>query len=138
MEEYCIKIWNETYINSANAPHTKLFIPTFLHRLSLPLWPNFILTKFLTNHGSFRSYLHKTNKMSSPTCNCPEEAVQTAHNLFSSEHPTSTSNPSLTSGSKVSHKYRRSHRLSQKHLPQASRAIERQSNSVTIPKQRTD
>jgi len=62
LEKYYIKIWNATYINSANASHTKLFIPTIFHRLSLLLWPNFILTQFLTNHGSFRSYLHKMNK----------------------------------------------------------------------------
>ena len=56
LEEYYIKIWNATYLNSGNASHTKLFIPTIFHRLSLPLWPNLIFTQFLTNHGSFRSY----------------------------------------------------------------------------------
>jgi len=35
LEEYCIKIWNATYINSVNASQTKLFIPTIFHRLSL-------------------------------------------------------------------------------------------------------
>jgi hypothetical protein len=94
LEDYYINIWNATYIKSANASHTKVFIPTIFHRLSLPLWPNFILTQFLTNHGSFRSYLHKTNKTPSPTCSCHEKAVQTAHHLmterslFSSEPPT--------------------------------------------------
>ena len=49
-------------------------------------WVNFILTQFLTNHGSFRSYLHKMNKTPSPTCSYPEKAVQMAHcSLFSSE-----------------------------------------------------
>ena len=62
LEEFYIKIWNATSINSAKAFHTKLFIPTIFHRLALPLWPNFILTQFVTNHGSFRSYLHKMNK----------------------------------------------------------------------------
>jgi hypothetical protein len=94
LEDYYIKLWNATYINSANASHTKLFIPTIFHRLSLSLWPNFILTKFLTNHGSFRSYLHKMNKTPSPICKCPEKGVQTARHLltecslFSSERPT--------------------------------------------------
>ena len=55
LEEYYIKIWNATYINSVNASQTKLFTPTIFHRLSLPLWPNFILTQFLTNHGNFLS-----------------------------------------------------------------------------------
>jgi ribonuclease HI len=93
LEEYYIKIWNATYINSANASHTKLFITTIFHRLPLSLWPNFILMQFLTNHGSFQSYLHKMKKTSSPTCSCPEKAVQTAHHLmtecslFSSERP---------------------------------------------------
>ena len=94
LEDYYIKIWNATYVSSANASHTKLYIPTMFHRLSLPLWPNFILTQFLTNHGSFRPYLHKMNKTSSPTCSCPEKAVQTSHHLmtecslFSRERPT--------------------------------------------------
>jgi hypothetical protein len=94
LEEYYITIWNATYINSANASHTKLFIPTIFHRLSLPLWPKFILTQFLINHGSFRSYLHKMNKTPSSTCSCPDKAVQTAHHLvtecslFSRERPT--------------------------------------------------
>jgi hypothetical protein len=61
MEDYYIKIWNAIYVNSANASHTKLFIPTIFHRLSLSLWPHFLLTQFLTNHGSFPSYLHKIN-----------------------------------------------------------------------------
>jgi ribonuclease HI len=94
LEDYYIKLWNETYINSTNASHTKPFIPTIFHRLSLSLWPNFILTQFLTNHGSFRSYLHKMNKTPSPICKCPEKAVQTARHLltecslFSTERPT--------------------------------------------------
>ena len=70
------------YQNSANASHTKMFIPSIYHRLSLPLWPNFLITQFLTNHGSFRSYLHKINKLPSPHCNCPEKPIQTAHHLL--------------------------------------------------------
>ena len=93
LEDYYIKIWNATYINSANPSLTKLFIPTIFHRLSLSLWPNYIFTQFVTNHGSFRSYLHKMKKTPSPTCSCPEKAVQTAHHLmaesslFSRERP---------------------------------------------------
>jgi len=82
LEDYYTKIWNAIYINSANASHTKLFIPIIFHRLSLSLWPNFLLTQFLTNHGSFRSYLHKINKTPSPNCKCPEKAIQTARHLM--------------------------------------------------------
>jgi len=82
LEDHYTKIWNATYVNSTNASHTKLYIPTIFHRLSLPLWPNFLLTQFLTKHGSFHSYLHKINKMPSPNCNCPEKTVQTAHHLM--------------------------------------------------------
>jgi len=53
LEDHYTKMWNATYVNSANASHTKLYIPTIFHRLSLPLWPNFLLAQFLTNHGSF-------------------------------------------------------------------------------------
>jgi hypothetical protein len=60
--DYYTKIRNAIYVNSTNASHTKLFIPTIFHRISLSLWPNFLLTQFLTNHGCFRSYLHKINK----------------------------------------------------------------------------
>jgi hypothetical protein len=93
LEDYYTKIWNATYINSANASHTKLFIPTIFHRLSLSLWPNFLLTQFVTNHGSFRSYLHKMNKTPSPNCSCPEKAIQTTRHLmlecslFSNDRP---------------------------------------------------
>jgi hypothetical protein len=41
-----------------------------------------LLTQFLTNHGSFRSYLHKMDKTPSPNCNFPEKAIQTARNLL--------------------------------------------------------
>jgi hypothetical protein len=94
LEEYYTKIWNATYINSANASHTKLFITTIFHRLSLSLWPNFLLTQFLTNHGSFRSYLHKMNKTPLPNCSCSQKAIQTARHLmsecslFSKDQPT--------------------------------------------------
>ena len=93
LEEHYIKIWNTTYINSNKASHTKQFIPTIHHRLSLSLWPNFTLTQFLTNHGNFRSYLHRMKKTALPTCSCPERAVQMARHLitecslFSSNHP---------------------------------------------------
>jgi len=82
LEDHYTKIWNAIYVNSTNASHTKLYIPTIFHRLSLSLWPNFLLTRFLTSHGSFHSYLHKINKMPSPNCNCPEWTVQRAHHLM--------------------------------------------------------
>ena len=62
LEEYYTNIWNAIYINSSNASHTKQFIPPIHYRLSLSLWPNFILTQFLTNHGKFRAYLYKMKK----------------------------------------------------------------------------
>jgi hypothetical protein len=43
LEDHYTKIWNAIYENCANASHTKLYIPTIFHRLSLPLWPNFLL-----------------------------------------------------------------------------------------------
>jgi len=93
LEGYYTKIWNAIYVNSANASDTKLFISTIFHRISLSLWPSFLRTHFLTNHGSFRSYLLKINKTSSPNCNCPEKAIQTARqlmiecSLFSNDRP---------------------------------------------------
>jgi ribonuclease HI len=59
LEEHYTKIWNATYQNCANGSYTKIFIPSIHHRLSLPLWPNFLITQLLTNHGRFRSYLYK-------------------------------------------------------------------------------
>ena len=35
LEDYYTKIWNAIYVNSANASHNKLFIPTIFHRVSL-------------------------------------------------------------------------------------------------------
>jgi len=40
------------------------------------------LQQFLTNHGCFRSYLHKRNKAPTPLCSCPEKAEQTAQHLL--------------------------------------------------------
>ena len=55
-EDYTrIKIWNAAYTNSEKASHTKPLIPSILHRMTLTLWPNHILTQFLTNHGCFGS-----------------------------------------------------------------------------------
>jgi len=82
LEDHYTKIWNAIYVNPANASHTKLYIPTIFHRISLPLWPKFLLTQFLTNNGSFSSYLHKMNKTPSLNCNCPAKTVQTAHHLM--------------------------------------------------------
>ena len=80
-EDYYTKIWNDICKLSKCPSNTKLYIPTILYRLSLPLWSNFLLTQFLTSHGSFRSYLHRINKTPSPNCNCLVKTVQTAHHL---------------------------------------------------------
>jgi hypothetical protein len=56
---------------------------------------------FLTNHGSFRSYLHKINKLPSPHCNCPENPIQTAHHLMFNCSLLSTDRPPVL---KLSHR----------------------------------
>jgi len=66
LEEYYTKIWDASYVNSAKASHTKSLIPSIIHRLAHPLWPNHFLTQLLTNHGCFRSYLHKMKKLLTP------------------------------------------------------------------------
>jgi hypothetical protein len=76
LEEYYIKIWNATYTNSEKGPHTKTLIPSIIHRKTQTLWPNHVLTQFLTNHGCYRSYLYKRKKESSPLCSCPEKEEQ--------------------------------------------------------------
>ena len=81
LEDYYTKIWNATYINSVKASHTKPFIPSIFHSLSLPLWPNHFLTQLLTNHGCFCSYLHKMKKVPTPLCTCLEKDEQTAWHL---------------------------------------------------------
>jgi hypothetical protein len=83
LEEYYIKIWNAAYINTEKASHTKPLIPSILHRMNLTLWPNHILTQFLTNHGCFRSYLYKRKRALTPLCSCPEKAEQTTRHLMS-------------------------------------------------------
>ena len=99
---------------------------------------------FLTNHSSFRSYLHRMNKTPSPICSCPEKAVQTARHLITEYSPflkwttSSTSNSPPTSGPEAPHKYRRHHKFPQKYLPHASRTIKVKSNPVTNPTHRTD
>ena len=63
--------------------------------VSLSLWPNFILTQFLTNHGKFRAYLYKMKKTTSPICNCPEKAIQTAGHLMTECSLFSRNRPAL-------------------------------------------
>jgi hypothetical protein len=58
-----------------------LHVPMSRNLVALNSW-NFLITQFLTNHGSFRLYLHKINKLPSPHCNCPEKPIQTAHHLL--------------------------------------------------------
>ena len=82
LEDYYTGIWNATYTISEKGPHTKTLIPSIYHRKTQTLWPNYVLTQFLTNHGCFRSYLHKRTKASSPLCSCPEMEEQTALHLL--------------------------------------------------------
>ncbi|KAJ4425419.1 hypothetical protein ANN_28034 [Periplaneta americana] len=77
---------NSTYINSEQGLHTKTFIPNISHRLSLSLGPSYITTQFLINHGSFRSYLYKMNKCTSPLCNCTQKPPHTALHLIKDAH----------------------------------------------------
>jgi hypothetical protein len=81
-EDYYIKFWNDTYVNSEKATQTKTLIPPMFHRLFLPLWPNYFLTQLLTNHCCFRSYLYKMGKVPTSLCNCPEKLEQTARHLI--------------------------------------------------------
>jgi hypothetical protein len=73
LEDSYTEIWDATYINSGKASHTKPLIPSIFHRKSLSLWANHILIQLLTNHGCFRSYLHKMKKAPTPLCSCPEK-----------------------------------------------------------------
>jgi len=140
LEDYYTRIWNAIYVNSANASHTKLFIPTIFHRLPLSLWPSFLLTQFLTNHGSFCSYLHKINKKPSPVCNCPKKAIQTARHLmiecslFSKDRPAVLNFLPPTSGPEVPHKYRQHHKLPQKCLPNIFKKNPKEIKLCNIPK----
>jgi ribonuclease HI len=98
LEDYYTQIWDATYINSRKAAHTKPFIPSIFHRKSLSLWPNHILTQLLSNHGCFRSHLHKMKKSPTPLCSCPEKVEQTARylmiecSLFSKDRPAALQN----------------------------------------------
>ena len=62
LEDYYTAIWDATYTNSEKGPHTKTLIPSIFHRKTQTLWPKYILTQLLTNHGCFRSYLYKMDK----------------------------------------------------------------------------
>ena len=140
LEDHYTKIWNAIYVNSANASHIKLFIPTILHRLSLSLWPNFLLTQFLTNHGSFRSYLHKINKTSLTKLQLSGKGYTKGPSPYDRmqlilKGPKSSIQISYpTSGSEAPHKYRQHHKLLQKYLPSTSRRIQRKLNFCNTPK----
>ena len=90
-----VLVWEPfaAYTNSENGSHTKTLIPSIPHRMTQTLWPNRVLTQFLTNHGCFRSYLHKRDKAPTPLCSCPEKAEQTTQHpltecsLFTKDRP---------------------------------------------------
>jgi ribonuclease HI len=123
LEDHYTKIWNAIYENSANASHTKLYIPTIFHRLSIPLWPNFLLTQFPyrswqlplippQNEQNALSKLQLSRKdhTSSPP---PYAGMQ----LIVKRPPTCSQNSPPTSDSAVPHKHRQHHKLPQTHLP---------------------
>jgi hypothetical protein len=128
LEDYYTKIWNVTYINSENGSHTKPLIPSIFHRKTLTLWPNYVLTQFLTNHGCFRSYLYKRKKAPSPLCNCPENEEQTALHLlkdcslFTKVRPPAFQTLTLPPNNAAPHKHRRCVQPNQ-HLPPATGTI---------------
>jgi hypothetical protein len=82
LEDYYTAIWNAKYTNSVKGSHTKTLIPSIFHIKTQTLWPNYVLTQFLTNHGCSRSYNHKRTKAPSPICSCPEKQGQTALHLL--------------------------------------------------------
>ena len=51
LEGYCTKIWNVAYTNSEKRSHTKTLTPSIPHRMTETLWPNHVLTRFLTNQA---------------------------------------------------------------------------------------
>ena len=99
------------------ASHTKLFIPTIFHTLSLSLCLKFLLTQFLTNHSTFSSHLQKINRRphqiatvhkgytDSPS---PYDRMQ----LTLKEPTSSTQISSPISRSEVPHKHRQHHKAS--------------------------
>ena len=118
-----------------HGPKNKIF-----HTISLSLWPKFLLTQFLTNHVSFRPYLHKINKTPSPKLQLSGKGYINGPSPYDRmqlilKRPTrSTQISSPNSGSEVPHKYLRHHKLPQEYLQNTSRRIRRKLNSCNTPK----
>ena len=77
--------WNEHWINSAKGSTTRnLFFPTIYSRFdSKYLFPNFILTQFLTGHGKFKTYLVRFKLiLDTDICLCKESVQTASHFLF--------------------------------------------------------
>jgi hypothetical protein len=128
-EEYYIKIWNAAYINSEKASHTNPLIPSILHRMTLALWPNHILTQFLTNHDCFRSYLYKRKRGPHHYVVAPKRlnkrpgiSCQTA---AYSPKTCGVSKTPPTPNNAIPQKHGRSIQTNKKHLPHATGTIEK-------------
>jgi hypothetical protein len=76
LEDYYTKIWNGTYVNSE-----KSYTYQNAHSLHLPQIRPTPMTKLFshtTNHGCFRSYFYKMEKVPISLCNCPEKSERRA------------------------------------------------------------
>ena len=82
LQDHYKKLWNQLYITSPKASHTKHFFPNVFCRQQTNIHPNFILTQFLTSHGKFQQYLHKIGKSNSPLCICKEDQQTAVHLLI--------------------------------------------------------
>ena len=94
------------------------------------LWPNNVLTQFLTNHGYFRSCIYKGKKAPNPLCSCPEKAEHTAQHLLTEFSQFSKKDQLCFEifsfpNNAAPHKKDRIIQTNQKHLPHATGTIEK-------------
>jgi hypothetical protein len=98
---------------------------------------------FLTNHGKFRSYLHKMKdvfanlQLSWKGATNGQPPYDTVQPVLT-QSPSSTAQSSPTSDPKASHTHRQRLKLPQQHPPLASRITGRKSGTPTTPQQRHD
>jgi ribonuclease HI len=63
--------WEKQWKSTSKASQTKQFFPSISDRLCVQhLKPNFILTQYLSGHGSFNSYLNRFKLRESDLCDC--------------------------------------------------------------------
>jgi len=79
-----LKLWNASWLNTANGATTKKYFPTVFNwqKVKKTFNTNYYVTKFLTNHGSFNAYLYRFTMRDNQSCTHCEALIANAEHIL--------------------------------------------------------